>query len=78
MDEFDFTIFKYIVNNFVKNTDNPINSKNFIIVSNISNEEMIFNDDGTFYILNPFNNDSVFEKHIENISKHSGYTKKED
>ena len=41
---------------------------------------MIFNDDGTFYILNPFNNDSVFEKHIENISKHSGYTyaKKED
>ena len=80
LDEFDFTIFKYIVNNFVKNTDNPINSKNFIIVSNISNEEMVFNDDGTFYILNPFNNDSVFEKHIENISKHSGYTyaKKED
>lgn len=80
LDEFDFTIFKYIVNNFVKNTDNPIHSKDFIIVSNISNEEMIFTDDGTFYILNPFNNDSVFDKYIDNISKYSGYTyvKKED
>lgn len=74
LDEFDFTVFKYIADNFVKNENSFVNSKNFIIVSNISNEEMIFNDDGTFYILNPFNNDSVFDKYIDNISKHSGYT----
>lgn len=73
-DNFDFTVFKYISDNFVKNENCSVNSKNFIIESNISNEEMIFNDDGTFYILNPFDNDSVFEKYIDNISKYINYT----